>query len=256
MRTSRRVIGALSALAVAVTTMVAAAAGAQAIGPDLLPVTVTNTSGRGEAVYLYVLGVNLSTGRLGYVNAGGTFTAWTGGRTPPSPAPDVSIAGPGQRRQHHHPGSRAASPAACTSPSARSSSSSSRPTGWSSPRRGPRATPTTTSCSTGASSPTTTPGCGSTARRSTCSPCRTRSPSPARTAHQADRRRSSPTAATTSINQIAAQSGWANTVVHAAPTAPCCGCSPPARPRARACSARPTSTRTSPRRGTRTPARR
>ena len=35
-----------------------------------------NTTGRGDAVYLYVLGVNLTTGRLGYVNAGGTFTNW------------------------------------------------------------------------------------------------------------------------------------------------------------------------------------
>ena len=95
MTTSRRVIGALSALAVAVTTMVAAAAGAQAVGPDRLPLTITNSSGRGEAVYVYVLGTNLSTGRLGYVNAGGTFTAWPAGSNPPSAAPDVSIAGPG-----------------------------------------------------------------------------------------------------------------------------------------------------------------
>ncbi|WP_045746260.1 beta-1,3-glucanase family protein [Actinoplanes rectilineatus] len=67
---------------------------AQAVGPALLPVTLTNTTGRSEAVYLYVLGTNLSTGRLGYVNAAGTFTAWTGGSVPPSAAPDVSIAGP------------------------------------------------------------------------------------------------------------------------------------------------------------------
>jgi hypothetical protein len=46
-------------------------------------------------VYLYVLGVNLSSGRLGYLNSAGTFTAWSGGTIPPSPAPDVSIGGPG-----------------------------------------------------------------------------------------------------------------------------------------------------------------
>ena len=46
------------------------------------------SSGRGEAVYVYVLGTNLSTGRLGYVNAGGTFTAWPAGSNPPSAAPD------------------------------------------------------------------------------------------------------------------------------------------------------------------------
>ncbi|WP_421735059.1 beta-1,3-glucanase family protein [Cellulomonas sp.] len=96
MRTSTRLIGALSALAVAVTTaVVGAASGAQAVGPDRLPLTITNSSGRGEAVYVYVLGTNLTTGRLGYVNAGGTFTAWPAGANPPSPAPDVAIAGPG-----------------------------------------------------------------------------------------------------------------------------------------------------------------
>ena len=70
-------------------------AAAQAVGPDRLPLTITNSSGRGEAVYVYVLGTNLSTGRLGYVNAGGTFTAWPAGSNPPSAAPDVAIAGPG-----------------------------------------------------------------------------------------------------------------------------------------------------------------
>ncbi|MEV4702287.1 beta-1,3-glucanase family protein [Actinoplanes sp. NPDC049316] len=61
---------------------------------NLLPVRVTNNTGRSDAVFLYVLGVNLSTGKLGYVNAGGTFTAWTGGAAVPVPAPDVSIPGP------------------------------------------------------------------------------------------------------------------------------------------------------------------
>jgi hypothetical protein len=61
---------------------------------NLLPVTITNDTGRGDAVYLYVLGVNLATGKLGYVEAGGAFTAWTGGATVPVPAPDVAIAGP------------------------------------------------------------------------------------------------------------------------------------------------------------------
>lgn len=68
---------------------------AAAAGPALLPLTITNNSGRGEAVYIYVLGVNLNTGRLGYVNGGGTFTAWSPGGSPPTPAPDVSITGAG-----------------------------------------------------------------------------------------------------------------------------------------------------------------
>jgi len=86
--------GALSALAVAVSTAVAVAPAADAVGPDRLPFTITNSSGRSDAVYVYVLGTNLSTGRLGYVNAGGTFTPWPAGGNPPTPAPDVAIAGP------------------------------------------------------------------------------------------------------------------------------------------------------------------
>ncbi|WP_020523900.1 beta-1,3-glucanase family protein [Catelliglobosispora koreensis] len=93
MRTSTRIASVLAAIALVLPLSVASPA--QAIGPDLLPVTVTNSTGRGEAVYLYVIGVNLATGRLGYVNGAGTFTAWSGGQLPPSPAPDVSIGGPG-----------------------------------------------------------------------------------------------------------------------------------------------------------------
>jgi hypothetical protein len=59
-----------------------------------LPVTVTNDTGRSDAVYLYVLGTNLATGKLGYVNAAGAFTNWTGGGPVPVPAPDVAIPGP------------------------------------------------------------------------------------------------------------------------------------------------------------------
>ncbi|GAA2566850.1 hypothetical protein GCM10010435_45420 [Winogradskya consettensis] len=87
---------AVAALAMTVPAAVTALSSpAQAIGPALLPVTVTNNTGRGEATYLYVIGTNLSTGRLGYVNQGGTFTAWPAGQIPPSPAPDVAIGGPG-----------------------------------------------------------------------------------------------------------------------------------------------------------------
>ncbi|GIG41178.1 beta-1,3-glucanase family protein [Cellulomonas phragmiteti] len=73
---------------------IAAAAPAAAVGPDRLPITVGNQSGRGEQVYLYVLGTNLATGRLGWVDGSGTFNAWPAGSNPPSPAPDASIAGP------------------------------------------------------------------------------------------------------------------------------------------------------------------
>ncbi len=88
----RSFLRALTALALAVPVAAAVSPpAAQAVGPALLPVTVQNSSGRGEAVYLYVIGVQLSSGRLGYVNQGGTFTAWSGGQLPPSPAPDVAI---------------------------------------------------------------------------------------------------------------------------------------------------------------------
>ncbi|MEV0900229.1 beta-1,3-glucanase family protein [Actinoplanes sp. NPDC049802] len=61
---------------------------------NLLPLTITNRTGRDQAVHLYVLGVNLNTGKLGHVNASGVFTPWTGGGAVPVPAPDVSIPGP------------------------------------------------------------------------------------------------------------------------------------------------------------------
>ena len=91
MRTILRAFAAL-ALAVPIAAAVSPPA-AQAVGPDLLPVTVANNTGRADAVYLYVIGTQLSSGRLGYVNQAGTFTAWSGGQVPPVPAPDVSIPG-------------------------------------------------------------------------------------------------------------------------------------------------------------------
>src|SRR5690349_868354 len=85
-----------SAFAVLVTTAsLAAATPAAAGGPDLLPLTITNHSGRSEAVHLYVLGTDIRPGgRLGHVDQSGAFTPWPAGANPPSPAPDVSIAGP------------------------------------------------------------------------------------------------------------------------------------------------------------------
>jgi hypothetical protein len=93
-RLRTKLLGVAALLAAAVPVAVAAMPAAQATGPTLLPFTVTNTTGRGDPVYLYVLGTDLGTGRLGYVDAGGTFTAWSGGTNPPKAAPDVSIAGP------------------------------------------------------------------------------------------------------------------------------------------------------------------
>ncbi|MDP9819058.1 beta-1,3-glucanase family protein [Spirilliplanes yamanashiensis] len=96
-RRLRAALGTIAAFLVAVPVTIAVnPAPAAAIGPDRLPVTVTNNSGRGEAVYLYILGQDIRPGgRLGYVNAAGQFFNWPAGSNPPSPAPDVSIPGPG-----------------------------------------------------------------------------------------------------------------------------------------------------------------
>ncbi|WP_406075985.1 beta-1,3-glucanase family protein [Micromonospora sp. NBC_01638] len=93
----RVALGAAAAVLVTAVPMVTVMPqSAHAVGPDLLPVTVTNNSGRGEAVFLYILGQDIRPGgRLGYVNAAGQFSAWPAGGLPPTPAPDVAISGPG-----------------------------------------------------------------------------------------------------------------------------------------------------------------
>ncbi|MEV4727270.1 beta-1,3-glucanase family protein [Micromonospora humida] len=95
MRTPRSWATALAAIAIAgATTLGLTTAPTRAVGPSPLPLTVTNDTGRAEAVHLYLLGVDLASGRLGYVTAGGVFTPWPAGGQPPTPAPDVAIAGP------------------------------------------------------------------------------------------------------------------------------------------------------------------
>lgn len=91
----RRIIrgAALAAGALALLAGPGVAAPAQATGPDVLPITVANQTGLGDQVHLYVLGTDLATGKLGWVDAAGAFHAWPAGSNPPSPAPDVSISG-------------------------------------------------------------------------------------------------------------------------------------------------------------------
>ncbi|WP_042174436.1 glycoside hydrolase family 64 protein [Streptomyces sp. NBRC 110035] len=67
---------------------------AHAAVPDTIPLQITNHSGRGEQVYVYNLGTQLSTGRQGWADANGTFHPWPAGGNPPAPAPDASIPGP------------------------------------------------------------------------------------------------------------------------------------------------------------------
>jgi hypothetical protein len=90
-RKQSKILTALAVLAAATAAWFALPASAD---ESPLPFTVTNDTGRGDAVFLYVLGTNLTTGKLGYANASGQFTAWTGGAATPVPAPDVSIPGP------------------------------------------------------------------------------------------------------------------------------------------------------------------
>ncbi|MFG3343568.1 glycoside hydrolase family 64 protein [Streptomyces sp. NPDC048018] len=67
---------------------------ASATVPATIPLTFTNNSGRGEQVYVYNLGTELSTGRQGWADANGTFHPWPAGGSTPVPAPDASITGP------------------------------------------------------------------------------------------------------------------------------------------------------------------
>ncbi len=63
-----------------------------------LPFTITNNSGRGDATYVYVVARNSATGQQGYVDASGTWRAYSFPSSIPNgpvPAPDVSIPGPG-----------------------------------------------------------------------------------------------------------------------------------------------------------------
>lgn len=89
----RRLLVAILTIALGASGLAAAPAAVAAL-PDRVPMTITNTTGRTDPVYLYVLGTDLASGRLGWVDQGGTFHAWPAGSNPPTPAPDASIPGP------------------------------------------------------------------------------------------------------------------------------------------------------------------
>lgn len=84
----------LLAVLLAAVLVLAPLSPVHAAPPDVLPLTVTNGSGRAGPVHLYIVGTDIATGRLGYVDASGAFHPWPAGSIPPSPAPDVSIGGP------------------------------------------------------------------------------------------------------------------------------------------------------------------
>ncbi|MDX2971845.1 glycoside hydrolase family 64 protein [Kribbella solani] len=81
-------------IAAAALTGILSAPPAPAAVPTTIPLTVTNNSGRADAVYIYNLGTNLATGQQGWADAAGTLHAWPAGGNPPAPAPDASIPGP------------------------------------------------------------------------------------------------------------------------------------------------------------------
>jgi hypothetical protein len=87
-------VAAFGALAVTATALVVAQPAPTATAvPATIPLTITNDSGRGDQVFIYVLG-DPHTGRLGWSDAAGTFHPWpTVGGTPVD-APDASIVGP------------------------------------------------------------------------------------------------------------------------------------------------------------------
>ena len=95
MLVKRKVFSLLAAAATAAAGLTALATAAEAV-PATIPLTITNNSGRGDAIYVYNLGTELSTGRQGWADANGGFHPWPAGGNPPTPAPDASIAGPAQ----------------------------------------------------------------------------------------------------------------------------------------------------------------
>ncbi|MFG3122146.1 glycoside hydrolase family 64 protein [Streptomyces sp. NPDC048201] len=95
-RIARSALSATATAALVGSVLTFGAAGqASAAVPDTIPLQITNNSGRSEPVYIYDLGTQLSSGRQGWADAGGTFHAWPSGGNPPTPAPDAAIAGPG-----------------------------------------------------------------------------------------------------------------------------------------------------------------
>ncbi|MEU0094737.1 glycoside hydrolase family 64 protein [Kribbella sp. NPDC006257] len=95
MQINRKLTAILAAAAAVAAGLIATAAGPASAVPATIPLKITNSSGRGDAVYIYNLGTNLQTGQQGWADAAGNFHAWPAGGNPPTPAPDASIAGPG-----------------------------------------------------------------------------------------------------------------------------------------------------------------
>ena len=99
MRHGRRILAGAAAGLLVIGTMPWVGAAAQAAELVDLPMTVANSSGRSAPMHVAIVGhMNDANGVPsveGYLDANGTFHAFpTGGAGTPTPAPDVSIAGP------------------------------------------------------------------------------------------------------------------------------------------------------------------
>jgi hypothetical protein len=94
--TLRRLLNAIAAfgvLAITATALVVTQPQNATAVPATIPLTITNDSGRGDQIFIYVLG-DPGTGRLGWSDASGTFHPWPTVGGEPVDAPDASIAGP------------------------------------------------------------------------------------------------------------------------------------------------------------------
>ena len=92
-----RLTASVAAGILAMTGAVVAAAGAAHAVPSSIPFTITNDSGRSDAVYVYVLGHQLSAPDVdGWFDSSGHFTPWGDAGSVPVPIDDsgVRIAGP------------------------------------------------------------------------------------------------------------------------------------------------------------------
>ncbi|MDT5038117.1 MAG: hypothetical protein QOE03_3302 [Micromonosporaceae bacterium] len=96
MSVKRKVLASLAAAATVAggLAVVAVTTPAEAAVPATIPLTIKNSSGRSDAVFIYNLGTLLTTGQQGWADAGGGFHPWPAGGNPPTPAPDASIPGP------------------------------------------------------------------------------------------------------------------------------------------------------------------
>ncbi|WP_369373672.1 beta-1,3-glucanase family protein [Promicromonospora sp. Populi] len=93
LRTLLNGVAAFGVLAITAAALVVAQPAPASAVPATIPLTITNDSGRGDQVFIYVLGTP-GEDRLGWSDAAGVFHQWPTVGGVPVDAPDASIAGP------------------------------------------------------------------------------------------------------------------------------------------------------------------